>query len=80
MALYGSKQGRVWVMNSIAMMRGDEIVEFRWTEGESVVTVHRFSLSEGLGSTKNQTLSVEIARACWRDYITRGFEKVATTQ
>ncbi len=69
-----------WNMNSIALLKDDELVEFRWTDDARVVTVHRFNLIEGVGSSTNQTLSVKMARAVWQDYMSLGFEKVATAQ
>jgi len=67
-------------VNSVALQKDDEMVEFRWTEGESIVTVKQFNLLKGVGSTIGQTLSVSIARECWNDYISRGFQVIASRQ
>ena len=68
-------------MNSVALQKDEEMVEFRWTDGERIVMVKQFNLLKGVGSTIGpSTLSVEIARECWQDYMSRGFQVIASRQ
>jgi len=62
-------------MQNIELSNDYELIRFAWIPGDSIVCVTHFDRTKGIAAQSRQTLSVEIARACWHDFMMRGFKK-----
>ncbi len=62
-------------MQNIELSKDYELIRFSWSPGDSIVNVAHFDRTKGIAAQSRQTLSVEIARACWHDFVMRGFKK-----
>lgn len=62
-------------MQNIELSNDYERVSFTWNPGDSIVIVTSFDSRKGIALQSRQTLSVDIARACWFDFVMRGFKK-----
>ncbi len=62
-------------MQNIELSKDYELIRFAWIPGDSIVTVTQFDRARGIAAQNRQTLSVDIARACWHDFVMRGFKK-----
>jgi hypothetical protein len=62
-------------MQNIELSKDYELVRFAWNPGDSIVNVTHFDRTKGIAAQSRQTLSVEIARACWSDFMKRGFAR-----
>ncbi len=60
-------------MQNIELSKDYELVRFAWIPGDSIVNVTHFDRTKGIAAQSRQTLSIEIARSCWNDFMKRGF-------
>ncbi len=62
-------------MQNIELSKDYELIRFAWVPGDSIVNVTHFDRTKGIAAQSRQTLSVEIARSCWQEFVRRGFKK-----
>ncbi len=61
--------------NKVELSKDYELIKFSWITDDSIVNVFTFDRRKGMALQSSQTLSVEIARSCWRDMINKGFKR-----